>query len=157
VTIIATDGLCMVADSACFQNDLMFPCVHPKIARAPDGTLVGASGASGDGVVLREWVRRGMDFERPPELSFRDTAADRSILWLWLRGENDVHMGDCTMAHWPVPIPTTIGRGGEFMNGLLSAGMPLSEAVALTILRTPYLGGLPQIERLRPALSEVAD
>ena len=150
MTIITTDGLQMAADSCCFQNDLMFVCIQPKIARAPDGTLVGATGASGDGIALRDWVRRGMDFTKPPQFSFREVASDNSLLWLWLRGEGDVHMGDCTMAHWPVPTPTTIGYGAQFLNGLLTAGMPLLEAVALTIHRTPYLGGMPQVERLPP-------
>ena len=157
MTIIATDGLCMAADSVCFQNDLMFPCVQPKIARAPDGTLVGATGASGDAIALRDWVRAGMYFASPPQFGWRDPDKDHSILWLWLRGENDVHMGDCTMSHWPVPVPTVIGFGSQFLNGLLTAGMPLLEAVVLTIHRAPYLGGMPQVERLHPALAEAAE
>lgn len=157
MTIIATDGLYMAADSACFQNDLMFPCPSPKIVRAPDGSLVGATGATGDAHFLREWVKSGMDFTKPPRLSWTDTKEDHSILWLWLRREGDVHMGDCTMLHWPVPIPTVVGYGSAFSIASLAAGMALADAVAAAIRRTPYLGGDVQIELLRPALVEAAD
>jgi hypothetical protein len=147
----------MAADSATFQNELMFQCYEPKIVRARDGSLIGASGAAGDCIFLREWVRSGMDFKNPPNFSWKDVDSDHSILWLWLRGPNDVHMGDCTMNHWPVPVPTTIGFGSHFVTALLAAGMELTEAVALTIKRTPYLGGSVQVEHLQPALAEVAD
>jgi hypothetical protein len=157
MTIISTDGVSMVADSACFQNELMFPVHEPKIVRAHDGSLIGATGASGDAFFLREWVRAGMDFAKPPKFSWDGVASDNSILWLWLRGPGDVHMGDCTMLHWPVPVPTTIGFGSVFMTALLAGGMELADALVLTIKRTPYLGGDPQIERLRATLSEAAD
>jgi len=157
VTIIATDGLRMAADSAAFQNDLMFPCPSPKIVRALDGSVVGATGATGDAHFLREWVKAGMDFDHPPKFSWTDTKEDHSILWLWLRGENDVHMGDCTMLHWPVPVPTVIGYGAGFTIASLAAGLELRDAVAAAIRRTPYLGGQVQIERLAPALAEAAE
>jgi hypothetical protein len=157
VTIIATDGNCMAADSVSFQDDIMHAVPRPKIVRAPDGTLVGATGATGDCSALRDWVVAGMNFEKVPLFSFRDAATDHSILWLWLRGPGDVHMGDCTMAHWAVPVPTAIGFGVPFLHGLLVAGMMLGEAVAITIKRSAYLGGDMQIEELRKALSEAAD
>ena len=157
MTIITTDGMRMAADSVTIQNDLMFPCVQPKILRAHDGSLIGACGPRGDGIALRDWVRAGMDFAKPPEFSHRDVAGADSILWLWLRSPNDVHMGDCTMRHWPVPIPTTIGYGGMFMTGLLAAGVALPAAVAMTIKRTPYLGGDAQIECLQAELAIAAE
>lgn len=43
MTIIAVQGACMAADSVSFQADIMFPAPEPKIIRAPDGGLIGAS------------------------------------------------------------------------------------------------------------------
>jgi hypothetical protein len=148
VTLIVTDGLRMGSDSASFQNNLMHPCAEPKIIRAGDGSLIGVTGAAGDATALRAWIRDGMDFDHLPRFSFREPAHDGSILWLWLRAPGEVHMGDCTMTHWPVPVPTAIGFGSPFMLGLLAGGMRLPEALALAIQRTPYLGGAARVERL---------
>jgi len=148
MTIIAVQGGVMVADSACFQNDLMFQSVEPKIARAPDGSLVGSSGSMGDGVALKAWVRAGMDFDNPPKFSFTVVSDSSSILWLWLKPNGDIYMGDCTMGTWPVPSPTAIGCGGLYLHGLLDGGVPLEEAVERTIERVPYLGGPVQVERI---------
>jgi hypothetical protein len=148
VTLIVTDGLRMGSDSASFQNDLMHPCAEPKIIRAGDGSLIGAAGAAGDTAALRAWIRDGMDFDHLPRFSFRDPARGDSVLWLWLRAPGEVHMGDCTMAHWPVPVPTAIGCGFAFILGLLAGGMELPEALVIAIQRTAYLGGAARVERL---------
>ena len=153
MTIIASDGNCMVADSASFQRGIMFPSPEPKIARAKDGSLVGPSGAMGDCAALRAWVRDGMDFEAPPKFSFREPTHDDSVLWLWLRGPGDLRMGDSTMAYWSVPIPTVIGMGADFAHGLIVAGIDAPEAVRIAIRRVAYLGGDVQVERLTRASS----
>ena|ERR1700677_2196665 len=156
MTIIATDGIHMAADSASFQNEVMFSCYEPKIVHAPDGSLVGATGATGDCHFLKAWVRDGMDFAKKPRFSWADVSSDNSILWLWLRTDGKVHMGDCTMLHWPVPQPVVIGSGAALATGAMAAGMSLYDAVTMAVRRSPYLGGDVQIERLRASLAEAA-
>lgn len=148
MTLIAVSSGVMCADSASFQGDLMFPSPGPKIVRAPDGSLVGANGATGCCAILRHWASAGMNFDTPPKFSFTQASDNDSILWLWLKPDGTVHMGDCTMNNWAVPDPTIIGYGSQYAYGLLDARIPLAEAVRRTIERVPYLGGDVQIERL---------
>lgn len=148
MTIIAVKGAEMAADSACFQGNVMFPLPSPKIVRVPGGGLVGAAGATGDCTALRLWAGEGMNFSDPPKLSFSSPDQDSSILWLWLRPDGIVHMGDCTMSHWLVPQPVAIGSGAEFVYGLLEAGVTLACAVSIAIKRIVFLGGDVQVEQI---------
>lgn len=150
MTIIAVKDGIMAADSAAFQNDLMFSSPEPKIVRTSDGGLVGACGALGDCHILRLWVRAGMNFEVPPKFSHTEVSSTMSVLWLWLKPDLTIKMGDCTMNNWFVPGPTVIGCGTDFLHGLLDGGVDLAEAVRRTIIRTPYLGGEVQVECLSP-------
>lgn len=155
MTIIAVQASAMAADSASFQSDVMFPAPEPKIIRSPDGGLIGATGATGDCQILRRWVASGMDFAKPPRFSFVDPASRDSVLWLWLKPDLTVRMGDCFLNHWLVPSPVAVGTGTEFFYGALDGGCDLTEAVTRTIARVPYLGGKVQVERIplpeRPA------
>lgn len=148
MTIIAVKGSMMAADSASFQDDIMFPSAHPKIIRAPDGGLVGACGAAGDCQILRNWVAAGMDFDKPPKFSHPDATNDKSLLWLWLKPDLSVEMGDSIMNHWIVPSPVVIGSGAGYLHGLLDGGIDLAEAVRRAIERVQYIGGPVQAERI---------
>lgn len=154
VTIIAAAGDMMAADSASFQNDLMFKSVEPKIIRTPCGGLIGATGASGDAYILRHWVAAGMAFDKPPKFSWTNIENDSSILWLWLKPDLTVWMGDATMNHWLVPSPSAVGYGTQYLHGLLDCGATLESAVRRTIARMPYLGGEVQVEQLTRIHSE---
>lgn len=138
----------MAADSATFQDDIAFPVPEPKIVRAPDGGLVGACGGSNDTAALRHWVAAGMDFDKPPKFGITEVANDKSVLWLWLKPNLSVEMGDCLMSHWPVPSQTAIGYGTAYLHGLLDGGLDFPEAVRRTIKRVQYLGGDVQIEHV---------
>lgn len=142
----------MCADSASFQNDLMFRSAEPKIVHAPGGGLIGATGAAGDTYILRRWVIDGMAFDKPPRFSFTNVEHDSSILWLWLKPDLTVWMGDATMNHWLVPTPCAVGYGTQYLHGLLDTGTTLESAVRRTIARMPYLGGEVQTEALDPSV-----
>jgi hypothetical protein len=150
MTIIAVKGGVMVADSASFQGGVMFPCPVPKIVAVSHG-LIGASGATGDCAMLRQWALDGMDFDRRPRFSYGDVSADESVLWVWLKPDGTVHMGDCTLNTWLVPQPIAIGMGVEYLYGLLDGGMEIAAAVARTVARIAYLGGPVQVETIQPA------
>jgi len=148
MTIIAVAGSIMAADSASFQDDIMFPSAEPKIVRAPGGGLIGACGAAGDCQILRRWVAGGMDFDKPPKFSHPDATNDKSLLWLWLKSDLSVEMGDSTMNCWIVLSPVVIGCGAGYLHGLLDGGVDLPEAVRRAIERVQYIGGPVQVERV---------
>jgi hypothetical protein len=147
MTIIAIQGNTMVADSKQFVNGRSSPCPNGKIIRAPDGSLVGACGASVDTYALRVWVLAGMDFGTKLKMKYEATN-DESILWLWLKLDGTVWMGDADLRLHPVANPVAMGMGAEFVDGAMAAGADAEAAVRLAIGRIAYVGGAVQIERL---------
>jgi hypothetical protein len=147
VTIIAVQGGTMVADSMQFVNGRSSPCPDGKIARAPDGSLVGACGGSVDTWALRQWVRDGMNFNAKPAMMYPATH-DESIMWLWLKPDRTVWKGDADFRLHPVANPVAMGMGAEFVDGAMSAGASIVRAVELAVQRLAYLGGAVQVERL---------
>jgi hypothetical protein len=142
----------MAADSHTFRGEQArsMPPNDPKIARAPDGSLVGASGDSSDTYMLREWVRMGMDFGTPPHLEFTDPDKPQSIDWIWMKLDGSLWRGDCKIKVFPVVKPYAIGIRDAvgFVEGMLAAGATLKDAMEKTIGWHTYVGGPVQIERV---------
>jgi hypothetical protein len=152
MTIIAVWGACMCADSEQFRAEIGYPSPDLKITRAPDGSLVGACGASVDTWALREWVRAGMDFSNPPKLGY-PAASEDSAMWLWLKADRTVWKGDADMRLHPVCNPGSMGRGASYVDGALGLierygieGISLADVVSLAISRVQYIGGPVQTE-----------
>lgn len=154
MTIIATDGRTMVSDTYCFSEHFL-SSTFPKIVRAPDGSLVGASGLVADCHALREWVIAGMDFKNPPTLAepFNpDRERDTSVDWMWLKVDGTVWRGLATMATYPQKPPTSIGMhtATVVVETAMALGVPIVRAVEFAIDRCNGIGGEVQIEHLRP-------
>jgi hypothetical protein len=156
MTIIAVQGDVMCADSVSFVNRRSSPMVDGKIARAPDGSLVGACGLSVDCYALRQWVLAGMDFSAVPKMQATSSSEDGTH-WLWLKPDETVWFGDADFRVHPVANPVAMGMGAEFVDGMMAAGCGVERAVKVAIERIAYLGGPVQVERLDdPVVPDVA-
>jgi hypothetical protein len=152
MTVIAVKGSVMAADSKSYCDGQMYrsPPGRSKISRAPDGSLVGASGSSVDTHALHEWVRAGMNFAEPPSFRYPKMEDDDRITWLWLKPDGSLWHGACDMRCYPVEPPFTIGYSAacSFTDGAMHAGLSAEAAVRLAIEHCSYVGGPVQVERL---------
>lgn len=151
MTIIAVHGRMMVADSASFSGGLQYTVRIPKITRAPDGSLVGAAGASCQTQCLKRWVQAGMNFDVLPKMpTLEKDDEDNAIAWLWLRPDGHVFIGDVRMDFYEGPNSYSIGYRDacNFWQGAVTATNDPIAALKLAIANCVYLGGEPQVEYL---------
>src|SRR5579883_1718015 len=140
MTIIAVHGSLMVADSFAWSGHYGYPCGAPKIVRAPDGSLVGASGLWRDCIALHEWVRAGMNFSAPPKFLYeydpRDEG-DASLDWLWLRPDRSVWRVGTDMLPMPMVTGVCVGSSTACLvaEAAMAAGANVIRAVKFAIER----------------------
>ena len=153
MTIIAVANNLMVADSACFSGTVRFRAPHPKITRAPDGSLVGAAGAGGHTGPLRDWVLAGMDFEKLPRLPTLDKDDEGNrLVFLWLRTDGRCFCGNYEFIVYELSVPNSIGTADAcwIWHGAYDACHDPEQALRVTLARCIYVGGEPQVEHLYP-------
>lgn len=151
MTIIAVHNDIMGADSMSFSEGMMkpFPRDVSKIARAPDGSLVGGTGHSLDTHALREWVVAGMDFAKPPKFLNHTDNTD-CIMWVWLRHDAKCFSGNETMMFHEVSTPYAIGyqTATTLWLGAILAGASMEQAIRIAIERCVWVGGEPHLQQL---------
>lgn len=148
MTIVAAmDGL-MIADGATFSGSRQFVCAVPKIARLPDGSLLGCAGPTALCVTFRDWGLDGFPVDRRPTFEQKDDSISaihlRTDGTIWrLNGENGLWFRDSL-------VPGTIGHADPcwFVDGAVAAGASLVDAVTMAIERFCYIGPPIQVERL---------
>lgn len=138
MTIIATDGHTMVADSWSFSGLVGHPCPTPKIIRTPNG-IVGASGLASDCVKLLQWAANG--FPEPPPTFSKDD--EQPLSWISLNKDGTVWKGDKELSVCPASPPATIGIDGAayMVEGAMLCGVDIITAVTKVIERCAYVGG----------------
>lgn len=152
MTIIAIKDRIMAADSWTFSAGVGSPAALPKITRALDGSLVGASGGCIATELFRDWVHAGMNFTDVPKLEPDDDDPynkDR-IAWLWLKPDGGTRYGDHRFRTHPISTPGTVGMESACLvaEGAMIAGASAEEAVRIAISRCVFVGGEPQVEHL---------
>lgn len=150
MTIIAVKDGYMAADSGVFSGSILYQTAdgHPKIVRAPDGSLVAASGTSYDTYLLREWAKDGMNFADKPKLS---DEKDDPMAWLWLRPDETVWRGNNAFNICPCSPIYAIGieAACQFAEGAMWAGKSAAEAVQIAIEHCIYVAGPVVVVRVR--------
>jgi hypothetical protein len=143
MTIIAVSGREMACDGVSSLGSLLLPMApgETKIVRAPDGSLVGASGSGGDCQRLRNWATNGMSWEAFPRLTHRPVDQEDSIHWLWLKPDGTLWFGDAIGNVHEVSNPFSIGfsHACSFVDGALAAGANLHQAVTMACERHAFL------------------
>ena len=151
MTIIAVKNHIMAADSGTFSGSIVYRMAdgHPKIVRAPDGSLVGAAGTSYDTYLLREWAKNGLNFADTPKIS---DEKDEPLAWLWLRPDGTLWRGNNAFNICPSQPIYSIGYEGacQVAEGAMWAGATAPEAVQIAIDHCVYVAGPVQVERLVP-------
>lgn len=150
MTLIAVHGRTMVADSRGYRGGVIIPLAHPKISRLKDGSLFGAAGWSMHTYALHEWARAGMDRKHPPSMADCSDDKDNAGVWLWLRQDGKVFIGNATMHCYEVAPPDYIGyeTAGNIWYGAVLAGATAEQAIHIAIKHCSHVAGVPQIERL---------
>lgn len=139
----------MLSDSATFRGERQVPMPRRKIVRAPDGSLVGAAGYTGDIDMLHTWVAAGMDFNNHPKLCY-DHKEDDALDWLWLKPDRTLFRA---VGHWSpyqVSNPTTVGMQVACLlfEGALEAGATPIRAMEIAIKGCVFTGGDVDFEHL---------
>ena len=153
MTIIAAANNIMVADSISFSGGVRLKVAHPKITRAPDGSLVGGAGAAAHTGLLRDWVRAGMDFEKPPRMPTLDKHDEgNSLVFLWLRADGRCFCGNHEFITYEVSTPNSVGIADAcwVWHGAYDACHDPEQALRVALARCIYVGGEPQVEHLYP-------
>jgi hypothetical protein len=149
MTIIACTDKVMVADSYSFSDGIQFPCVRPKVSRAPDGSLVGCVGAAVHTDVIHAWVARGMNFKKLPKMS-QALEKDERATWLWLRPDGRAFIGDYNFGVYEASTPTNIGLRDAcsvWTGAYAVCGDPVL-SIRVALIHCVYIGGEPQVEYL---------
>ena len=154
MTVIAFKDGVMAADSITVVGGLYRATAHPKISRAPDGSVAGACGVTSECYAFHTWFSSGSP---APEPAWIGTGDDRLITLiakpdgtLWRRDENSTR--------FPVLGPYTTGENDAAMIclGAMLAGMGAEEAVRMAIKWSAFIDGEVQVERPHRAVALVA-
>jgi hypothetical protein len=148
MTVIIAYGRQMGSDSMSFCNGIGYPVAHPKIARTPDGSLVGAAGSSIDCEIHQKWAQAGMDFDNLPD--FSNGNDKEGVVWLWLRQDGRLFFGDHYFHVHEVSLPTAIGAdiAAIYAEALIAGGCSLKKALTITLKKCNNVGGEPFIMSL---------
>lgn len=140
----------MVADGGDWNGGIVRQVAFPKITRAPDGSLWGATGSAGDCYLLREWVLAGCDMKAKPFFVGKD---DEQIGIVMAKPDGSLWGGAASLALRPCPAPAAYGAPSAscFCEGAMQAGLSASEAMRLTIENCEWAFGEMQVEHLHPA------
>lgn len=145
MTIIASDGTCMVADSWCFHGDVGYPMPTPKIVRTPDGGIVGAAGFRAECDAIRSWASNGfLDAEKPTLDKEQDST------WLWLKPNGELWQAFWDMKLYRLLPPFSVGANAACMmaEGAMNCGVDIVTAVEMAIRRCDSVGGAVTVLRL---------
>lgn len=150
VTIIAAQNGVMVADSWAFSGYVGHPCSYRKIARAPNGALVGAAGKAALALIVRQWALRGADMSALPELPEKDASdEDDTVSILLMKPDGSVWNAGRNMLFYPyVGIGIGIPDAISMVAGALAVGATLIAAVEAAVKHCQFVGGELQIEYL---------
>lgn len=142
MTIIATDGHTMVADSWGFMADVGYPLAYPKIVRTPDGGIVGAAGNTAYCCMLRRWAETGFADDAKP--TFPPSAIENDDLdWLWLKPDGTALRGLPDLTCYPIKPPFTIGvqHACMMVEGAMLCGVDIVKAAQIAVERCNSVGG----------------
>lgn len=137
MTTIATDGLCMAADSA-----LGGECLHGtirKLNRAKDGAILGSCGQAFDFAGFLAWYDAGGTGEPNVTDDFEG---------LILKPDGTVLCVDAKGRAFEHSKPAAIGSGCRFAYGAMDAGSSPFEAVAIAIRRDGFSAEPVEVMRL---------
>lgn len=151
MTIVAYDGREMAADSGCWSGGREQTVPFPKITRAPDGSLLAASGKLADSWHTRQWTLAGMPSDAKP--TFEGTGDDEPYI-IMVKPDGSCWFAKGSLSFTPEPYPVCTGEGNasHFCEGAMAAGKSASEAIALTIKNHQSAAGPVQIEYPRHEL-----
>ncbi len=147
MTVIAFKDGVMVADGGDWNGGIVRQAAIPKISRAPDGSLWGASGKAGDCYHLRQWVLAGCNMEDKPAFTGVD---DDAIAILMAKPDGSAWGGSSSLVLHPIPHPCAHGEqaASSFCEGAMAAGLSPQEAMRLTIENCAWAACDVQIEYL---------
>lgn len=132
MTIVATDGQAMWADSQLTQGSLKF--VGYKKIEKIHNCLVGCAGDYGSMMAFFDWFRNGADRDDLPKLDSLEAlvVTPNGVVW-----EYD---SECN-CYEIVEKYAVIGSGSEYALALLDAGKTVEESVKATCNRRIDCGG----------------
>ena len=142
MTIIATDGYSISADSRCTGPSGIIQRPWTKIFPLPDGSAIGCCGSAALATILIEWITFSGETAdlRPSFISEDDFEAIR----LYPNGNLFSYGPHCLPE--AVPFPYAIGSGSQYAIGALEAGASPQRAVEITTVYDPSCG--PPVETL---------
>jgi hypothetical protein len=144
VTVVACKDGIMVADTASWSGGVKFGNAQ-KIARMPDGSLLGCAGWKPVIMQVREWLADGARADNKPTPADKDDL-DAIILRpdgkIWsISYRFDLYPSDALM--------DAAGAHNEFLLGAMLAGASAEEAVRLALRHCGSAGGDIQVENLQ--------
>lgn len=147
MTIIACKSGIMAADSIVCSGSMAAKVAFPKIARLPDGRLIGAAGYAGDCWSVMEWFRAGEPEKHP---DFIGKPGDNEIDIVVMNPDGSVLRNTVGLkGFYPVRDGCAIGSGAgcNVAETAMYLGHGAAEAVAVAVILVVGLGGDVQTER----------
>lgn len=144
MTCIATDGKTIAADSRTCVEDLIVSEAAEKLVEGADGSILGTAGPAGPAALVREWFRKGENYEEIPKLRL---AEDEEVHALILRPNGDIDFLEQNFTLVRLDAPAAIGSGTDVAIGAMLAGKDPFEAVKLVSKRITTVGGPVRYKR----------
>jgi ATP-dependent protease HslVU (ClpYQ) peptidase subunit len=143
MTTIATDGKSMASDGRTTGGNTVINDAAVKIHTLPDGSLIGAAGASD------RWPEAVAELSRSIEAGDlpAEMRGDYELLRLLPNGKA-IAYAERLRPH-PVSLPASIGSGSDFALGAMAAGADLKAAIKIAAKLDPHTGGRTRIVSLR--------
>lgn len=146
MTTIAWDGRTLAADRLCTAGYVSFE-VTPKIRRAPDGRLLGASGKVDVSCLFMDWLELAPEHRgpRPPQVQIEEAGCVALEIEPCGRIWRHERFGRYEIAN----APHAIGSGSEFAVGAMLAGADAHGAVRIAASVNAATGGKVDVLTLK--------
>lgn len=142
MTVIATDGKVIAADSRTCSGDLVLNDATRKLVRCKDGSVAGVAGEATSCALVREWLVAGEDMSAIPDHPRHpDEEGGSRFKALILRPGGRLQFMDAAFTAIDAQPPFAIGSGGDVALGAMLAGKSAEQAVKIAMRSVTSCGG----------------